>query len=369
MLVALAQEGTITLLDHDKRPIDARQFQWGISRNPDDQVFIAASDLEALIDGLLDAPRRAEEATRRVEEARRQAEEARRQAERQRRADELRRLRSVPPDARRLIRRTPKLDRKAVVMLLDSGLNAEAIQDAVALLGKKLPGSFDSIVKDWQIRQAKRLYKESGFVPPGMGKFATSLTSEQRSRQRRKANAVKITEWASQRPRTTADLRAHLEEFLNLDVPRLGRRQQIVAKRLERLKQPTTPTTEEQRQKAMDKRRRKMMRQQPDEADMARRAAANSEDAKALEYANWYHCQVQSLYRSQHSEVSYGRGGEDEIRWFCRRYPTKYKKAGVRLDYGRKLLVIENYCGKVVAEVPIILVKGKLVRIGDRQLV
>jgi hypothetical protein len=253
-------------------------------------------------------------------------------------------------------------------MLLDSGLIAEAIQDAVALLGKKLPGTFDSIVNDWQIRQAKRLYKESGFVPPGMGKFATALTSEQRSRQRKKANADKITEWASQRPKTTAQLRAHLEEFLALDVPRLGRRQQIVAERLEQLKkQPTTPATEDQRQKAMDKRRRKMVRQQPDEADMARRAAANSEDAKALEYANWYHCQVQSLYRSQHSEVSYGRGGEDEIRWFCRRYPTKYKKAGVRLDYGRKLLVIEDSRGKVVAEVPIVLVKGKLVRIGDKQ--
>jgi hypothetical protein len=372
LLVALAQEGKITLLDHDKQPIDAHHFRWDVSRHPNDQVFVAPSDLEALIDGLLDAdaPRRAEEARRQAEEARRQAEETRRQAERQRRADELRRLRSIPPDGRRLIRRTPKLDRKAVVMLLDSGLNAEAIQDAVALLGKKLPGSFDSIVNDWQIRQAKRLYRESGFVPPGMGKFAASLTSEQRSRQRRKANAVKITEWASQRPRTTAELRAHLEEFLALDVPRLGRRKQIVAERLNQLeKHPTTPPTEEQRQKAMDKRRRKMVRQQPDEADMARRAAANSEDAKALEYANWYHCQVQSLYRSQNSEVSYGRGGEDEIRWFCRRYPTKYKKAGVRLDYDRKLLVIENYRGELVAEVPIILVKGKLVRIGDRQLV
>ena len=39
-------------------------------------------------------------------------------------------------------------------------------------------------------------------------------------------------------------------------------------------------------------------------------------------------------------------------------------KAGVRLDYDRKLLVIENYRGELVAEVPIILVKGKLVRIG-----
>jgi hypothetical protein len=374
LLVALAQEGEITLLDHDKQPIDTQHFQWDVYRNPNDQVFVAASDLEALVDGLLDAPRaeearrQLEEARRQAEEARRRAEEARRQAERQRRADELRRLRSIPPDARRLIRRTPKLDRKAVVMLLDSGLIAEAIQDAVALLGKKLPGTFDSIVNDWQIRQAKRLYKESGFVPPGMGKFATALTSEQRSRQRKKANADKITEWASQRPKTTAQLRAHLEEFLALDVPRLGRRQQIVAERLEQLKkQPTTPATEDQRQKAMDKRRRKMVRQQPDEADMARRAAANSEDAKALEYANWYHCQVQSLYRSQHSEVSYGRGGEDEIRWFCRRYPTKYKKAGVRLDYGRKLLVIEDSRGKVVAEVPIVLVKGKLVRIGDKQ--
>ena len=252
-------------------------------------------------------------------------------------------------------------------MLLDSGLSAGAIQDAVALLGKKLPGNFDTIVNDWQIRQAKRFYKESGFVPPGMGKFATSLTSEQQSRQRRKADADKFTEWASRRPSTTAELRAHLEEFLALDVPRLGRRKQIVAERLERLnKQPTTPPTEEQRQKAMDKRRRKMMRQQPDEADMARRAAANSEDAKALEYANWYHHQVQSLYRSQYSEVSYGRGGEDEIRWFCR-YPTRYKKAGVRLDYGRKLLVIENYRGKLVAEVPIFLMNGKLVGIGDRQ--
>lgn len=172
LLVALAKERKITLLDHDKRPIDAMQFQWDISRHPDDQVFIAASDLGALIDGLLDAPRRAEE-------ARRQAEEARRQAERQRRTDELRRLRSISPGARRLIRRTPKLDRKAVAMLLHSGLNAEAIQDAVALLSKKLPGNFDSIVNDLQIRQAKRFYKESGFVPPGMGKFATSLTSEQ----------------------------------------------------------------------------------------------------------------------------------------------------------------------------------------------
>src|SRR5262249_7620371 len=138
LLIELAKEGKIILLDHDKRPIDARPFQWDKSRNPDDQVFIAASDLEALIDGLLDprraeeARRQAEEARRQAEEARRQAEEARRQAERQRRADELRRLRSIPPDARRLIRRTPKLDRKAVVMLLDSGLNAEAIQDAVA---------------------------------------------------------------------------------------------------------------------------------------------------------------------------------------------------------------------------------------------
>ncbi len=370
LLLALAQEGKITLLDHDKQPIDAHRFQWDVSRNPDDQLFIAPSDLEALVIGLLDAPRRAEEARRLAEEAGRLAEEARRKAERKRRAAELRRLRSIPPDARRLIRRTPKLDRKAVAMLLDSGLNSEAIQDAVALLGKKLPGSFDSIVNDCQIRQAKRLYKESGFVPPGMGKFAASLTSEQRSRQRRKANADKITEWASQRPRTTAELRAHLEEFMALDVPRLGRRQQIVAERLRRLKkQPTTPATEEQRQKAMDKRRRKMVRQQPTEADMARRAAANSEDAKALEYANWYHCHVHSLYRSQYGEVSYGRGGEDEIRWFSRRYPTKYKKAGVRLDYDRKLLVIENYRGELVAEVPIILVKGKLVRIGDEQYV
>jgi len=370
LLVALAQEGKITLLDHDKQPIDAQHFWWDVSRHPDDQVFVAPSDLEALIDGLLDAPRRAEEARRQAEEARRQAEETRRQAERQRRADELRRLRSIPPDARRLIRRTPKLDRKAVAMLLDSGLSAGAIRDAVALLGRELPSSFDRVVDDWTIRRAKRLYKESGFVPPGMGKFAASLTSEQRSRQRRKANADKITEWASQRPRTTEELRAHLEEFLALDVPRLGRRQQIVAERLERLKQQkTTPPTEEQRQKAMDNRRRKTMRQQPNEADMARRAAANSEDAKALEYANWYHCHVQSLYRSQYSEVSYGRGGEDEIRWFCRRYPTKYKKAGVRLDYGRKLLVIEDYRGKVVAEVPIFLMNGKLVGIGHRKYV
>ena len=246
LMVALAKEGQIILLDHDKRPIDARQFQWNVSRRPDDQVFIAASDLEALVDGLLDAPK-AEETRRQAEEARRQAEEARRQAERQRRGDELRRLRFIPPDARRLIRRTPKLDRKSVAMLLHSGLNAEAILDAVALLGKKLPGNFDSIVNDWQIRQAKRLYKESGFVPPGMGKFATSLTSEQRSRQHRKANADKITEWASQRPRTTAELREHLEEFLALDVPRLGRRQQIVAERLEQLgKQKTAPPAEEQ---------------------------------------------------------------------------------------------------------------------------
>lgn len=368
LLVALAKEGTITLLDHDKQPIDAHRFQWDVSRHPDDQVFIAPSDLEALVVGLLDAPRRAEEAMRLAEDARRQAEEARRLVERERRAAELRRLRSIPPDARRLIRQTPKLTRKSVVMLLRSGLSAEAIQDAVALLCTTMPGDFDSIVNDWQIRQAKRLYKESGFVPPGMGKFATSLTSEQRSRQRRKANADKITEWASRRPRTTAELRAHLEEFLALDVPRLGRRKQIVTERLARLKrQHSTPPTEKQRQEAIGKRRKKMLRQPPNEADMARRAAANSEDAKALEYANWYHCQVQSLYRSQHSEVSYGRGGEDEIRWFCRRYPTKYKKAGVRLDYGRKLLVIEDYRGKVVAEVPIILMNGKLVGIGDRQ--
>jgi hypothetical protein len=90
------------------------------------------------------------------------------------------------------------------------------------------------------------------------------------------------------------------------------------------------------------------VRQPPNEIDMARRAAANSEDARALEYANWYQCQVQSLYRSRYSEVSYGRGGKDGIRWSYR-YPTKYKKAGVRLDYGRKLLVIEDSRGKIVA--------------------
>ena len=63
LLVALAQEGKITLLDHDKRPIDAQHFQWDVSRNPDDQVFVAASDLEALVVGLLDAPRRAKKQT------------------------------------------------------------------------------------------------------------------------------------------------------------------------------------------------------------------------------------------------------------------------------------------------------------------
>ena len=84
---------------------------------------------------------------------------------------------------------------------------------------------------------------------------------------------------------------------------------------------------------------------------MARRAAANGEDARALEYAHWYHRHVQSLYRSRYSEVSYGRGGKDGIRWSYR-YPTKYKKAGVRIDYSTKLLVIEDSRGKVVAEVP-----------------
>lgn len=365
LLVAIAQEGKITLLDHDKRPIDAQQFQWDVSRCPDDQVFVAASDLEALVDDLLDAPRRAEE-------ARRQAEEARRQAERQRRAGELRRLRSIPPDARRLIRRTPKLDRKAFVKLLDGGLSAGAIQDAVALLGRELPSSFDRVVDDWTIRQAKRLYRESGFVPPGMSKFATSLTSDQRSRQRRQANASKITEWASQQPRTTAELRAHLEEFLAFDVPRLGRRQQIVAERLKQLKKPPpTPPTEKERQEAIDKRRRRMLRQPPNEADIARRAAANGDDEKALEYARWYHHHVRNLYRSMYGEVTYGRGGKDGVSWLKRsyRYPARYKMAGVRIDYSTKLLVIEDSRGKVVAEVPIVLVKGKLVSIDDKQYV
>lgn len=58
LLVALAKEGTITLLDHDKQPIDAHRFQWDVSRHPDDQVFIAPSDLEALVVGLLDAPKK-----------------------------------------------------------------------------------------------------------------------------------------------------------------------------------------------------------------------------------------------------------------------------------------------------------------------
>ena len=72
LLVALAKEGTITLLDHDKQPIDAHRFQWDVSRHPDDQVFIAPSDLEALVVGLLDAPRRAEEAMRLAEDTARQ---------------------------------------------------------------------------------------------------------------------------------------------------------------------------------------------------------------------------------------------------------------------------------------------------------
>lgn len=312
----------------------------------------------------------AEQARQQKENARRQAEEARRQVERKRRADELRRLRSIPPDARRLIRQTPKLTRKSVVILLHSGLSAEAIQDAVALLGTTMPGDFDSIVNDWQIRQAKRLYKESGFVPPGMGKFATALTREERSRQRKKANADKIAEWASIRPITTAELRAHLEEFLALDVPRLGRRQKIVAERLEQLKkQPATPATEDQRQKALDKRRRKMLRPRPNESDMARRAAANGDDEKALEYARWYHHHVRSLYRSMYGEVTYGRGGKDGVSWLKRshRYPARYKMAGVRIDYGTNLLIIEDSKGKVVAEVPIFLLNGKLVGIGDRQ--
>lgn len=297
------------------------------------------------------------------------AEEARRLVERERRAAELRRLRSIPPDARRLIRRTPKLDRKVVAMLLDKGLSAGAIQEAVTLLGRKLPGNFDSIVNDWQIRQAKRHFQESGFVPPGMGKLATSLTSEQRSEQRRKANADKITEWASRRPRTTAELRAHLEEFLAFDVPRLGRRKQIVTERLRRLKkQPPMPPTEKERHEAIDKRRRRMLRQ-PNEADIARRAADNGDGEKALEYARWYHRHVESLYRSQYGEVTYGRGGKDGIRWFCRRYPTKYKMAGVRIDYSTKLLIIEDSRGKVVAQIPIVLVNGKLVRIGDKQYI
>jgi len=353
LLLKLAQEGKISLLDQGKRPIDAHHYQWVASA--DDKVFVEASDLETVVAALLDAPG--------------VAEAARRQAERQKRADMLRRIRSIPPHARRLIRRNPILDRKTVTAMLDMGMNSTAIQNAVALLGQKLPSSFDRVVDDWRIHQAKRLHQETGFVRPGMGKFVTSLTSDQKTRQRQKANVAKITEWASQRPTTTAELRAHLEEFLTLDVPRLGRRKQVVAERLKQ--QASAPYTDEQRREAMDKRHRKLLRR-PNESDLARRAAANGDDKTALQYARCYHNNVKPLYRSQYANIDYGPGGVEKVCWPYSKsygYPAKYKNAGVRIAYDTMLLIIEDSRAKVVAEVSITLAKGKLVRIGDRECI
>ena len=193
----------------------------------------------------------------------------------ERRAAELRRLRSIPPDARRLIRRTPKLDRKAVAMLLDSGLSVGAIQDAVALLGRKLPGSFDATVNDWHDSPGEAALP--GIWLCSSGHEQVCDFAHQRAAQSAASEGQRLQDHGMGVTTTQDDreLRAHLEEFLALDIPRLGRRKQIVPNACSVETTAATPPTEKQRHEAIDKRRRRKLRH-PNEADIARRAAANA---------------------------------------------------------------------------------------------